>query len=399
MILNKVNNTQEHKIHIKNDIIVEGIDEIKVNIASCCKPIPGDRIVGYITKGNGISVHRSVCPNISELDERLIDVSWNENIEKKYSTSILVHSLKVSNNKNLLIDIISRTSSSDIIIQSINTIITEDDNMFNITLLVSNKEKLLKFINDLEMLEDVTRVERLIKQMITEAIYKSSDKKLIKLIKKNKINIPQEELFIFSINLERNNLTKYLIENENIDLNYRRKYDWDALVTAIVNGNIFAIELLKEKGIDIKRNYIEYDKELCVLARIRDLDTLKYFENNVDVKYIKKSLNDIVSNTLVIHDLELLDYVVKKYNVKLTKIKYDKDNFLLDVEHFMAIMEKVENKRSRQVEFVYELIKGKEKKYNKIIEKAKKYLNSIQKENIEIKKYYKYVKEKFEGEK
>ena len=235
--------------------------------------------------------------------------------------------------------------------------------------------------------------------MITEAIYKSSDKKLIKLIKKNKINIPLEELFIFSINLERNNLTKYLIENENIDLNYRRKYDWDALVTAIVNGNIFAIELLKEKGIDIKRNYIEYDKELCVLARIRDLDTLKYFENNVDVKYIKKSLNDIVSNTLVIHDLELLDYVVKKYNVKLTKIKYDKDNFLLDVEHFMAIMEKVENKRSRQVEFVYELIKGKEKKYNKIIEKAKKYLNSIQKENIEIKKYYKYVKEKFEGEK
>lgn len=163
LILNKVNSNQNVKINVKNDIIVEGIDEIKVNIASCCKPIPGDRIVGYITKGNGISVHRSVCPNISELDERLIDVSWNKDIDKKYATNILIHTLKISSNKNILIDIISKTSSSDVIIQSINTINTEDDNMFDVMLLIPNKEKLLKFINDLEMMEDITSVERLIK--------------------------------------------------------------------------------------------------------------------------------------------------------------------------------------------------------------------------------------------
>lgn len=165
LILSKVNSTQTVKVNVKNDIVVEGIDEIKVNVASCCKPIPGDRIVGYITKGNGISVHRSVCPNISELDERLIDVSWNEVIDKKYSTNIMVHTLKInsSNNKNILIDIISKTSSSDVVIQSINTINTVDDCMFDMTLLVPNKEKLLKFINDLEMLENITSVERLIK--------------------------------------------------------------------------------------------------------------------------------------------------------------------------------------------------------------------------------------------
>ncbi len=162
-ILNKVNNSQNVKINIKNDIIVEGIDEIKVNIASCCKPIPGDRIVGYITKGNGINVHRSICPNVSDLDERLIDVSWNNDIDKKYLTNILVHSLKINSNKNILIDIISKTSSSDVIIQSINTINVQDDNTFEISLLVKDKEKLLKFMNDLEMLEDVTKVERLIK--------------------------------------------------------------------------------------------------------------------------------------------------------------------------------------------------------------------------------------------
>ena len=160
IILNKVNNNSEVKIHVKNDIIVEGIDDIKVNIASCCKPIPGDLIVGYITKGNGISVHRCNCPNINEIEERLIDVNWNNEINKKYSTNILVQAV---DNKNVLIDIISKTSSSDVVVQSINTINTNDHFMFDIVLLVANTEKLNKFINDLEMLEKIIKVERIIK--------------------------------------------------------------------------------------------------------------------------------------------------------------------------------------------------------------------------------------------
>jgi len=160
IILDRVNSNQNTKINVKNDIIVEGIDEIKVNVASCCKPIPGDRIVGYITKGNGISVHRSVCPNISEVEERLIDVKWNDEIDKKYSTNILVHAL---DNKNVLIDIISKTSSSDVIVQSINTVNSSGNYIFDIMVLVPNKEKLLKFINSLEMLENIIKVERFIK--------------------------------------------------------------------------------------------------------------------------------------------------------------------------------------------------------------------------------------------
>ena len=54
---------------IKDDILVEGIDRVKVNVASCCKPVPGDSIVGYITKGYGITVHRAVCPNVKEVEE------------------------------------------------------------------------------------------------------------------------------------------------------------------------------------------------------------------------------------------------------------------------------------------------------------------------------------------
>ena len=160
ILLSKVNNNVEIKTSAKNDIIVEGIDDIKVNVASCCRPIPGDAIVGYITKGNGISVHRCTCPNMTEVSERLIDVYWNNSITKKYSTNLLITAL---DNKNVLIDIISKTSSSDIVIQSINTVNNSDNFMFDIVVLTPNLEKLNKFINDLEMLEKIIRVERIIK--------------------------------------------------------------------------------------------------------------------------------------------------------------------------------------------------------------------------------------------
>lgn len=145
---------------IKNDIIVEGIEDIKVNIALCCRPVPGDRVVGYITKGNGISVHRMVCPNVSELEERIIDVKWNQVTTKKYPTNILVHAL---DGKNILLDIISKTSNTDITIQSINTINTHDNFMYDITILVSDKNKLLKFMNDIKMIPNILDVERVIK--------------------------------------------------------------------------------------------------------------------------------------------------------------------------------------------------------------------------------------------
>lgn len=145
---------------IKNDIIVEGIDDIKVNIASCCRPIPGDRIVGYITKGNGISVHRMVCPNVSDLEERIIDVKWNQVTAKKYPTNILVHAL---DSKNILLDIISKTSNTDITVQSINTINSNNNFMYDITILITDKDKLIKFISDIKMIPNIIDVERIIK--------------------------------------------------------------------------------------------------------------------------------------------------------------------------------------------------------------------------------------------
>lgn len=165
-ILNEEENEQEKilkKVHtqevsLKNDIIVDGIDDIKINLAACCKPIPGDRIVGYITKGYGITIHRMMCPNISNGQERTINVKWNYLKDKKYETNVVVRALK---SNNILLDIVTKISNVNI--SSINTYNHENDVLFDLTVMVENKENLDKFINDIKMIPNVIEVNRSIK--------------------------------------------------------------------------------------------------------------------------------------------------------------------------------------------------------------------------------------------
>lgn len=153
----KINETNYGKTSFSNnDVLVEGMNEIKASLSSCCKPIPGDNIIGYITRGSGITVHRSTCRNIIDIDERLINVKWNDNVTKKYPSDILVYTNTFDN----LLDIITKASSSGIIIDSISTINKSDYKVYNMTVLVENKDKLEKFINDLLNLNFVQKVER-----------------------------------------------------------------------------------------------------------------------------------------------------------------------------------------------------------------------------------------------
>ena len=141
---------------IKNDILVEGMNEIKVSLSGCCKPIPGDNIIGYITKGSGITVHRSSCKNIIDLDERLINVKWNDNLTKKFPTDLLVYTTPHDN----LLDIITKASSNNITIDSVTTITKSDLKIYSLTVLVENTTRLDKFIKDLNNLSDISKVER-----------------------------------------------------------------------------------------------------------------------------------------------------------------------------------------------------------------------------------------------
>ena len=130
-----------------------------MNLASCCNPVIGDRIVGYITKGYGINVHRMVCPNIADIDERLIEVSWNKD-SCKLPTNILV---RVSSAPSTLVNIISKAADKDIPVRKFSTHRSKEDEAIEMTILAENKEQLLKLMNDIKMIPEVTEVERLIK--------------------------------------------------------------------------------------------------------------------------------------------------------------------------------------------------------------------------------------------
>src|SRR5699024_2907499 len=114
----------------------------------------------YITKGNGIAVHRMSCPNVKDVEERIIDVEWNSEISKKYPTSLLIHS---TTNKDVLLKIITKTSNSNITVQSINTLSSNDSFAFELVVVVPDLEKLNKFITDINSIPDIIDVERVIK--------------------------------------------------------------------------------------------------------------------------------------------------------------------------------------------------------------------------------------------
>ena len=159
VLLNKVikdYNDTEHK----GDIIVEGIDDIKVRRAKCCTPVPGDEIVGYIQTGIGINIHKSNCPNIANIKERLINVRWNDIIDKKYSTNIMVYT---NAKKDLILDIVSITQNNNLTLKSINNIKIDGKYSFELKVSVPNLEALNKYINALSTIEGVTGVERIIK--------------------------------------------------------------------------------------------------------------------------------------------------------------------------------------------------------------------------------------------
>ena len=152
----KINNSKyNHDKQSNNDVLVEGIADIKTSLSSCCKPLPGDAIIGYITRGSGVTIHRTTCKNILDIDERLINVKWNDT-NKKYPSDIMIHTTTYDN----LLDIITKATALNIIIDSITTINRSDHKVYKMTVLVESKEKLEKFMNDLLNLKFIHKVER-----------------------------------------------------------------------------------------------------------------------------------------------------------------------------------------------------------------------------------------------
>ena len=142
---------------IDADIIVSGIDKVKVNLANCCNPVYGDPIVGYITKGNGISVHRLHCHNLSMLEDRTLDVMWNDNTNKRYLTSLLIYTNTIENH---MLDLMQTISMLNINVDSMNTINKVDKITYEVNCYVTGVEQLNKVVLALEKSQYVEKVER-----------------------------------------------------------------------------------------------------------------------------------------------------------------------------------------------------------------------------------------------
>lgn len=153
----------DRKIVIKSkdtDILVSGIDKVKVNLANCCNPLPGDEIVGYITKGNGISVHRSNCHNLEVLERRNVDVHWCEKTNNQYATTILIH---CNTKENKIIEMLQKINMLDAKIDKFITMSWGDDTVYETDLYVRSLIHLEKVFLELKKLPYITRVERLMK--------------------------------------------------------------------------------------------------------------------------------------------------------------------------------------------------------------------------------------------
>lgn len=141
---------------VKGDIIVAGTDDILVTIANCCKPVKGDPIIGYITKGEGIAVHKKDCPNIKN-STRLIEVEWNMNNESSYLTDLVI---KVVKGKNQLLNIITKASQRDVYIESVKTYEDEDYTTYAVTIKTISVDQLEGFISEIKSLPTVVEVGR-----------------------------------------------------------------------------------------------------------------------------------------------------------------------------------------------------------------------------------------------
>lgn len=148
--------------HSNCGVIVPGVDTIAVSLANCCRPIPGDSIIGYISKGQGVKVHRADCPNIVNEKKRLIPVQWEEGLdEKQYEVNLIIHS---DDRNYLLSDIVTTLQQCNVYLKHVDSAV-DDGNLeatTKLTVSVKNAAHLQNLISNLKKVRSVNEVIRTI---------------------------------------------------------------------------------------------------------------------------------------------------------------------------------------------------------------------------------------------
>jgi len=143
-----------------NAIRVQGIDNMLINFANCCQPVPGDRIIGYLTRGKGVTIHRTDCKNMMNLyreKERIIDVEWATSKDQEFHVHL---SVLGEDRKDLLRDITLCVSRLNINIVAVNFISEEMYARGYLDILIKDLSQLTKIINNIGRIAGVLSVER-----------------------------------------------------------------------------------------------------------------------------------------------------------------------------------------------------------------------------------------------
>lgn len=156
---------KQHKS--KSGIIVEGIGDVAVRFSKCCSPVPGDEIVGFVTRGRGVTIHRTDCVNVMNLtnDERarLINAEWDAHYARGDSNTSYLAEIRVTagDRNGLILEISRMLADDDISVKGFNVRTTKDMlAIINITMEIRTKEQLERVVKHLKSLKDIMEVER-----------------------------------------------------------------------------------------------------------------------------------------------------------------------------------------------------------------------------------------------
>jgi len=157
--------SQKMKIRHEGGVIIEGVDNLLIRLSRCCNPVPGDDIVGYITKGRGISVHRKDCPNV-QLPEseqnRLIEVDWEDaaNTGQQYDTELVVEGYNRNGLLNEVLNVINSTTKS---LNSVNGKVDANKMAtISVNIGIMNTHQLDFIVDKIKQIPDVYSVRRVI---------------------------------------------------------------------------------------------------------------------------------------------------------------------------------------------------------------------------------------------
>ena len=140
-------------------ITVDGLSDIMIHFGKCCNPIPGDIIVGYLTKGTGVTIHRSTCKSMTRFKDqnRFVSVDWNISSNKSFIVRL---KMTFEDRKNLLNDLTEATSNLNIYIKSIDMKAEDSVATCLLVIEISNRNQLEKLINRMREVQNIEFIER-----------------------------------------------------------------------------------------------------------------------------------------------------------------------------------------------------------------------------------------------